>query len=151
MICYIRFIKLLSTILFAGTRDWSCVFEQCKCIFLKLCYRGYTWFFFVWMNLTQTSWYLNIFKHDFHSMLWTVILKGFLQWKNLVLIISFGGMLTERKTKFSLNNVSLIKIPAKTVQILIWLVMIKNWTISTTNRVFYDVLTTCSSSLLKTF
>lgn len=147
MICYIRFIKLLSTILFAGTRDWSCVFEQCKCIFLKLCYRGYTWFFlYEWIWLRH-----YIFKHDFHSMLWTVILKGFLQWKNYVLIISIGGMLTERKTKFSLNNVSLIKIPAKTVQILIWLVMIKNWTISTTNRVFYDVLTTCWSSLFKTF
>lgn len=121
MIGYTRFIKLLSTILFAGHGTEAAYSNNVNVSFLNFVTEAILDFFF-YLNESDSdiSWYLNIFKHDFHSMLWIVILKGFLNWKNYVFIISIGGMLTERKTKFSLNNVSLIKIPAKTVQILIW-------------------------------
>lgn len=57
----------------------------------------------------------------------------------------------ERKIKFFLNNVLLIKILVKIVKIFIWLVMIKNWMILIINCVFYDVLIMCLFSFFKIF
>lgn len=110
LIGYTRFIKLLSTILFAGHGTEAAYSNNVNVSFLNFVTEAILDFFF-YLNESDSdiSWYLNIFKHDFHSMLWIVILKGFLNWKNYVFIISIGGMLTERKTKFLKTTLHYLK------------------------------------------